>query len=141
MGTDAASDKYSGALAATLVRSRRLVAFLAGSGSATVVLVLTSPLPLPHAVLLTTFTLCLAMHALHRACRTHLLYVEHSGAVSVDGVAGHLRPGSFVAPWLTIVRWRPANAWVDRTLPVLPDMLPSEDSRHLRVILRWGRTT
>jgi hypothetical protein len=61
-----------------------------------------------------------------------------------DGVdrvrEGTLRDGSFVAPWLTIVRWRPRGAAFDRTLVVLPDMLPAPAFRELRVLLR-GQTT
>jgi len=56
--------------------------------------------------------------------------------IAVDGVAGTLRPGSFVAPWLAIVRWRPANGRYDRTLLVSPDRLPPAGFRHLRVIVR-----
>jgi hypothetical protein len=36
------------------------------------------------------------------------------------------------------VRWRPAGAWRDRSLLVAPGMLGAEDSRRLRVLLRWG---
>ena len=45
--------------------------------------------------------------------------------------------GSFVAPWLTIVRSRPKGAWFDRTLVVLPDMLDADAFRELRLRLRW----
>ena len=49
-----------------------------------------------------------------------------------------LRDGSFVAPWLTIVRWRPEGARFDRTFLVVPGMLEREDFRRLRVLLRWA---
>lgn len=53
-------------------------------------------------------------------------------------VAGTVRPGSCVLPWLTIVRWRPAGAWRDRSLLLLPGSAPRDDLRKIRVILRWG---
>ena len=141
MGATAANDKYSGALDASLARSRQLVRLVGGATAATVGLVALLPLPLPAAILLGTYASCLGLHALHRALAPRQLYLSHDGSVSVDGVAGVVRPGSFAAPWLAIVRWRPAGAWVDRTLPVLPDMLPGDAFRHLRVLLRWGQTT
>ena len=52
--------------------------------------------------------------------------------------SGVVQDGSFVAPWLTIVRWRPEGARFDRTFVVLPDMVNAEDFRRLRVLLRWG---
>lgn len=51
---------------------------------------------------------------------------------------GEVRDGSFVAPWLTIIRWRPDSARFDRTIVVLPDMLDAERFRQLRVLLRWA---
>ena len=51
---------------------------------------------------------------------------------------GRLRSGSFVAPWLTIIRWRPQRACFDRTIVVLPDMLDHEAFRRLRVQLKWA---
>ncbi len=52
--------------------------------------------------------------------------------------AGRLVDGSFVAPWLTVVRWRPEGARRVRTLVLLPDMAGEQALRRLRVILRWG---
>jgi hypothetical protein len=51
---------------------------------------------------------------------------------------GALRDGSFVAPWLTILRWRPQGARRDRTILILPDMLDDDAFRALRVHLRMG---
>jgi len=66
-----------------------------------------------------------------------------SGRVEVeDGEGrvrtGELRPGSFVAPWLTIVRWRPEGARFDRALPLVPGMAEARALRRLRVVLRLG---
>lgn len=70
-------------------------------------------------------------------------------ALGIDGVVevtsrtgrverGVARPGSFVAPWLVIVRWRPSLARRDRFVLLLPDMADAESLRTLRVILRWA---
>ncbi|MDQ3025143.1 MAG: hypothetical protein M3R58_01360 [Pseudomonadota bacterium] len=132
-----ANDKYSGAVEVTLARSRIVPAFVAAAAGATVALIAFTPLPLDAALALATGTACLALDALRRSRPIRLLAVDCSGALSVDGVAGELRDGSFVAPWLTIVRWRPARARFDRTLLIVADMLPAADFRHLRVILKW----
>lgn len=79
-----------------------------------------------------------ALHALHRLRGSRHLVVERSGSIRVDGEAGQVRDGSFVAPWLVVVRWRPEGAWRDRSLLVAPDMLAADEFRRLRVLLRWG---
>ena len=63
-------------------------------------------------------------------------------AIEVGDAHGRIRfgrmvDGSFVAPWLTILRWRPRRSWIDRSIVILPDMLGPEDFRRLRVELRW----
>ena len=65
----------------------------------------------------------------------------HVEAVGASGEArtGLLVPGSFVAPWLVIVRWRPTGARFPRTLLVPPDAVEPDAHRRLRVLLRWGR--
>ena len=69
--------------------------------------------------------------------------VQRDGAIEVETASGarlegRVRPGSFVAPWLVIVRWRRPGALRDSTILVLPDMAPAEDLRRLRVLLRWS---
>ena len=76
-----------------------------------------------------------------RAARA--LAVQRDGRIEVESAsgvraAGTLRPGSFVAPWLVVVRWRPENRRRDRTVLVLPDMVAAGDLRRLRVLLRWA---
>lgn len=71
------------------------------------------------------------------------LTVARDGGVRVewrDGsvLEGAVRPGCFVAPWLTVVRWRPAGGRGDRTLLLLPGMAAACEMRNIRVILRWG---
>ena len=82
--------------------------------------------------------------ALHRGARGVCWFrVGIGGSVEVRNAAGHgrsgvLRAGSFVAPWLTVVRWRPDRAWFDRTFVLLPGMVDGESFRRLRVLLRWA---
>lgn len=137
MGSMAANDKYSGAIEVALAPSRIVAACVAAATVATLALVAATPLRVDAAILLATAVACLACPALRTARTPRRLAVERGGAVNVDGVAGELRDGSFVAPWLTIVRWRPAGARFDRTVLVAQDMLPAADFRHLRVLLRW----
>jgi len=76
-----------------------------------------------------------------------LIHVGHDRRITVTGYDGRSHAGSilddtFVGAWLTTIVWRrdglpwwrPASAIV-----VLPDMLPAEDARRLRVALRYGR--
>jgi hypothetical protein len=45
-----------------------------------------------------------------------------------------------VGAWITTIVWRPDNWRLSRTILVLPDMLPDEDFRRLRVMLRYARS-
>ena len=75
-------------------------------------------------------------HAFARARRTRTVRLD-GRRIQVDSVPGEVIDGSFVAPWLTIVHWRPLGSRLTRTLLVLPDMLDAESFRALRVVLRW----
>ena len=132
-----ANGKYSGALEVDLAASRIVPAGIALAAAATLALIAATPLPPEVAILLATAVACLALDALRRVRLPHRLVLESTGAASVDGVAGELRDGAFVAPWLTIVRWRPARARFDRSVLLVPDMLPPDEFRALRVLLRW----
>lgn len=129
-------DQYSEAVEVFLARSRIAAAFAAGGALATVALVAAMPLPVRVRILLATAVACLAIHALGAAWRPRRARLDCDGAAEIDGVAGRLRDGAFVSPWLTVIRWRPAGARIDRTVLVLPDMLPAAAFRHLRVLLR-----
>ena len=59
-------------------------------------------------------------------------------AIEVESQEGELRDGAFVSPWLTILRWRPRGARLDRTIVILPDMLDAGTFRALRVALRMN---
>ena len=54
--------------------------------------------------------------------------------------AGHVRSSTFVAAWLTSIVWRPDGARLSRTILIAPDMLPVDDFRRLRVMLRYARS-
>jgi len=48
-----------------------------------------------------------------------------------------LAGSSVVLPGCTVLRITRGNQWLNRNLLVLPDSLPAEDFRRLRVWLRW----
>lgn len=57
-------------------------------------------------------------------------------------VRGQVVEGSFVAPYLTVVRYRAAGArrfGIDKSVLILRDSLDREQFRVLRVRLKWGR--
>jgi hypothetical protein len=85
----------------------------------------------------------MALRALRTVFAPKRLRVDGSGAVTLelrDGrtLRGALRHPCFVAPWLTIVRWRAQGGRVDRTVLVGPGMAAPEPFRRLRVRLRHG---
>jgi hypothetical protein len=55
-------------------------------------------------------------------------------------VAGHVRAATYVGAWVTTIVWRPDGWRLSRAILVLPDMLPAEDFRRLRVMLRYARS-
>ena len=62
----------------------------------------------------------------------------HNGKTS----RGYVMDGSFVAPYLTVVRYRAAGARrfsLGKSVLILPDSLDRELFRMLRVRLKWGR--
>ena len=137
MGATRAKDNYSERVEGVLARSPIVEGFIAGSSVATALLVAALPVAVELQALALAWIACAALAALGRARPGRRLLVSLGGDVEVDGVAGALRDGSFVAPWLVSIRWRPAGTWKDRSLLVAPDMLGVEDFRRLRVLLRW----
>jgi hypothetical protein len=70
------------------------------------------------------------------------LAVDLSGRVEVEGAdgrlaTGRLAEGSFVAPWLTVVRWVPEGARFSRAIAIAPDAVEPGPFRRLRILLRW----
>jgi hypothetical protein len=115
---------------------------LAAAVGATLALVIFVPFADEARSLAFAWVIVTAWHAHDRLSGVRALRLDCSGAIAVrDRVGwrtGQLRDGSFVAPWLTIIRWRPDGARLDRTLVILPDMTQDEAMRKIRVILRWA---
>jgi hypothetical protein len=59
-----------------------------------------------------------------------------------DGMAcaGRVHRDSYVGARLSTIVWRPYGRWRSRAILLLPDMLPADDFRRLRVLLRYGRS-
>ncbi|MCC7038752.1 MAG: hypothetical protein IT516_00415 [Burkholderiales bacterium] len=55
-------------------------------------------------------------------------------------VAGHLHHATYVSSLLTTIVWRPDGGSRLRAVVVLPDMLPAEEFRRLRILLRYARS-
>jgi hypothetical protein len=123
--------KYSGAA----------FGFLAVAAGTTLALVIFVPFPDEVRGLAFGWVIALAWHGHTRIGGVRALRLDCARAIAVrDRIGwrtGTLRDGSFVAPWLTIIRWRPDGAPFDRTLVILPDMIQAAAMRKIRVILRW----
>ena len=141
--------KYSEAVDAVVAPSHRAAAGLVGAGFATLAVMALTPMgPFTRAALVSgvvlAFVDAIRVVALRRGARgVRSFRVDRSRAIRVrDGAGcereGVLRDGSFVAPWLTLVRWRPAGARFDRAFLLVPGMIERETFRRLRVLLRWG---
>lgn len=131
-------DKYNERVSVLLGRSLQAEGFVAAAAIGTLALVAAIPLALEAQLCAIAWTGGFAWIALGRLRAPRRLEMDRSGAIAVDGRAGVLRDGSFVAHWLTIIRWRPAGAWWDRTVLVAPDRLSEGDFRRLRVLLKFG---
>jgi hypothetical protein len=131
-----------------LARSRLAAAFILAAGAATAALGLALHFAVGIEALLVAWTGAATLDAYRlvalragRGVRHILLRGAQIVVTDARGRqhSGALRPGSFVAPWLTILRWRPHGARFDRTVLILPDMLGAESFRELRVLLKWGQ--
>jgi toxin CptA len=56
-------------------------------------------------------------------------------------LAGQVRASTYVGAWVTTIVWRPDGRRWSRAILVLPDMLPEEEFRRLRVMLRYARSS
>jgi len=130
-------------------RSRRAGAWIVAVAGASLCAAMASDAPAAVKALAGVLVLGEAIHAFRlHALRTangaaRRLMADLGGHVEVhrsDGsvVAGGLREGSFVAPWLIVARWIPDGARFARTIFLLPDMGGEQELRRLRVLLRWG---
>lgn len=123
-----------------LVPSRIARAFVALSGAATLALALAIPLPPAVQAAVVLWTALTMLRAL-RTIAPRELRLRDREIEWIEGGChrrGFLRDGSFVAPWLTVIRWRPESALFDRTALILPDMLERERFRELRVQVKWS---
>lgn len=119
--------------------SRVATGFVLAAGGATWALALYVPFaPLVKAGIALWIALTMLSACRSRACEIVLAGDEIDVRAPDNWRRGRLRDGSFVAPWLTIIRWRPERANFDRTVVVLPDMLDAESFRRLRILLRWN---
>lgn len=121
---------------------------VAALAAATLCVLAVTPAPVAVRILAATWTACAALLAASRlpfapgAAGPRALALRASGEVCVQSAAGEWRSGElldggFVAPWLVIVRWRPEDARLGRTILILPGMADSATLRKIRVILRW----
>ena len=150
MGAALPELKYSeAALEVALRPSRRGALAIAAMAVATLAVIAATPGMAALRILAATWVACAALEAIHRAALRRgrhgvcAILLTRSGEIAVRMASGAwlhgvVRDGSFVAPWLTIVRWRPQGSRLDRAILVLPDMLGEERFRALRVWLRWS---
>lgn len=101
-------------------------------------------MPVAWAVALTALLLLSAGRSL-RAQATLCLGCRDDGTLELD-VAGQPEPyrlqaGSLVLPQLCVLQLQPESGGPFRRLVVLPDGLPADDFRRLRVWLKWRATT
>ncbi len=54
--------------------------------------------------------------------------------------AGHVRGSSRVGALVTTIVWRPDGAWTSRAILLVPDVLPEDEFRRVRVLLRYARS-
>ncbi|HZZ94982.1 MAG TPA: hypothetical protein VFE23_20650 [Usitatibacter sp.] len=118
-------------------------AVLAAAALATLVIVAFLPWSMALRASIGVAVATLALHGHRGLHEVRSFVVRGGGTIAVvfhDGrtVEGTLRPGCFVAPWLTLVRWRPPRARFDRTILVTAGRAHPEAFRRLRVRLRQG---
>ena len=132
-----------------LGRSRLAAAFVFVSHIATASLLAFAPV---DAMLRAGAVIAIGAHALRamqiwalQSAARAVVGVELSGdrrAVLIERCGrrceGQVRAESYVGERLTTLVMRPDGARVSRAVAILPDMLPEEDLRRLRVLLRYG---
>jgi hypothetical protein len=116
---------------------------LLAAAVATEGLLLAIPLPPALRFAAMSYVFLQASRAARSLLSVRALRLDAWCAIEVVDHAGHtrrgvVRPGSFVLPWLTLVRWRPAGAWIDHAVLLLPAMAAAEELRKIRVILRFA---
>jgi hypothetical protein len=124
---------------------------------ATFALVLATPLPAWPQLAAVAWVLAWAFGAWRRLALRRgrfaitSLTLAHDGALTVEtgagaeaeparALAGQIRGATCVGSLLTSIVWRADGARASRAILILPDMLPAEDFRRLRVVLRYARS-
>ena len=132
--------------------SRIACAFIASACAATVSLIVLLPLPLWISGVGWIMVGVVALRGFWQ-CAGHgvpaLLHVGTDRRITVTGRDGRSRDGgirddSYVGAHLTVIVWCPDDerGWVPaKSILILPDTLPADDFRRLRVALRYGRPT
>ena len=131
--------------------SRIACALLAAACVAAAALLAVLPLEWPLAAASGVLVVSVATRGLWRCSGRGvpaLLHVGIDRRVTVTGRDGRSRDGvvrddSYVGARITVIIWRPDGArwWQPpESILILPDTLPAEDFRRLRVFLRYGRT-
>jgi hypothetical protein len=130
--------------------SRIACALIASACAATVALIFVLPLPFWAFGLGLVAVIGVAAHGFWRCTGRGVPALLHVGAdrrITTTGRDGRSRDGaivddSYVGAHLTTIVWRPDGArfWEPaRSILILPDMLPPDEFRQLRVLLRYGR--
>lgn len=128
--------------------SRRVAAWVLAVTAVALVALLSADAPVAAKAAGVPVLAAAAVRALRRDANhagpgaTRRCVVDLAGHVEWEGSDGSVRhgrlvPGSFVAPWLVVIHWRPAGAWWTRTQLVAPDAVHPDDFRRLRILLRW----
>jgi hypothetical protein len=124
--------------------------FVATACALTLILLGSLPLPIAAVVPAAGVVLAVLVSGLWR-CRGRgvpaLLHVGIDRRITVTGRNGRSRAGvilddSYVGAWLTTIVWRwDGMPWWHpaRAIVVLPDTLPRDEFRRLRVVLRYGQ--
>ena len=141
--------KGPGPLKVDVGRSRLAAAFIFVSHIATASLLAFAP---ADAMLRAAAVVAIGAHALRvlriwalQSAARAVVGVELSGdgrAVLIERCGrrceGEVRAESYVGERITTLVMRPDGTRVSRAVAILPDMLPAEDLRRLRVLLRYG---
>jgi hypothetical protein len=134
----------------TLSASRYLVVVLAAAHAGVAAVVLTLDIGVAVKSALEVLVAISACHAVWRVAllrserAIECFEIDREGRVNARSrlrgwQEGKLLGTSFVSPMLTILNLRLAGERFARHIVILPDSLPFEDFRQLRVLLRWPK--